>query len=411
MPPDRPRTRSPSASSALGVVRGGRAPLRIGLLRLTDAAPVIAAAEFGFFADEGLDVQLSVEPSWANIADKLTFGLLDGGVVLPPLALAIHLGLRGAAVPLLVPMSLSLNGDTVTFSRELAGRLPASGGALAAARAFREIALDRSEPKLRLAVVHPFSTHNLLLRYWLAAGGTEPDARLALDVVPPSRMVDALGAGRIDGFCAGPPWGTVAERAGVGRTVAPSSAIWSRHPEKALAVRAGWAEAEPLTLAALLRALLRAARFCDAPENAPALAQLLSQTRYVGVDAEAIRPFLPGGPDGLPSIFFASAATFPWRSHARWFLRQMARWGYLPPDVDETATAGAVYRPDLYRAAAADIGVPAPLDNEKIEGGRAAEWRLPAARAEIAMGADRFCDDAVFDPQSPSLSVNRKEFA
>jgi two-component system, oxyanion-binding sensor len=381
--------------------------LRLGVLRLTDAAPVIIAKELGFFAAEGIEAVLSVEPSWANIADKLAYGLLDGAVMLPPLAFAISLGLRGAAAgPLIVPLSLSLGGNTVTLSTELAGSPAAASlrpDALAAARALAaRLAARRGGEPPTLAVVHAFSTHNLLLRYWLAAGGIDPERDVRLVVVPPARVVEALRERRIDGFCAGAPWGLVAAREGLGATVATSHGIWRNGPEKIFAVAAGWAERHADKLQAALRALLRAAQYCDAPASAVEIAAILAQGAYLDMPPATILASLPGGADGASgaaSVFFASAATFPWRSQALWFLGEMARWGFIGSDVDAAAAAETIYRPDLYAAAATAMGLSVPCDDRKVEGAHERSWTLAAQPSAIAMGPDRFCDGAVFDPR------------
>jgi NitT/TauT family transport system ATP-binding protein/nitrate/nitrite transport system substrate-binding protein len=384
---------------------GEAAPIRIGLLRLTDAAPIVVAQEKGIFAGNGLDVRLSVEPSWANIADKLTFGFLDAAVMLPPLAFAVSLGLRGAAARLIVPMSLSLNGNSVTVSTEVADALaPALGaGPMAVGLRLRDTLRSRST-RLKFAVVHVYSTHNLLLRYWLASCGIDPDEDIDIGVVPPAEAAAALGTGRIDGFCAGAPWGEVAAKAGIGRTIVRSSEIWGGHPEKCLAVTEDWAAGNPDTLNALLDAVLAAARFCDAPAHAGEIARLLATDSYLALDPSVIEPSLPsaGGIAEAPSevdrsVFFASAANFPWRSQAAWFLGQMARWGQLSPEID-IAAAASIYRPDLFRDAAARAGIAAPTRDSKIEGGHGAPWMLQGAPADIAMAPDRFCDGLAFEP-------------
>jgi two-component system, oxyanion-binding sensor len=198
--------------------------IQLGLLRLTDSAPLIIAKELGYFATEGVDVALSVEPSWANIADKLSYGLLDGAAMLPPLALPVGLGLRGGPERVIVPLSISLNGNTVTLAHRWACELPADNALttpIEAARRFAALSRARGE-KPNLAVVHTLSTHNLLLRYWLAAGGIDPDREVNFTVVPPAQTVAAMRDDKIDGFCAEAPWGEVAARAGLGRTVATS---------------------------------------------------------------------------------------------------------------------------------------------------------------------------------------------
>jgi len=385
--------------------RPAETKMRIGFLRLTDAAPVIVAHEFGFFAEEGVDAELVLEPSWANIADKLTYGFLDAAVIVPPLAFAVDLGLRGSAQPLIVPCAISLGGNTVTLTRDLAARVRdiAARDRLSPARAFAaHLAAQKAGP-LPLGIVHAYSTHNLLLRYWLAAAGIDTERDVKLTVVPPARAVEALQTGQIAGFCAGAPWGEIAMRAGTGSTIATSNDIWRNAPEKVFAVRGRWAEDFSGALDGAIRALLRAAQFCDAPQNASYTAALLSRQRYLNVDSHAILSSLPGGaiaPDNV-SAFYRNAATFPWRSHALWFLREMTRWGLIDAGLDWGALAARVYRPDIYRKAVAPSGVPTPPVDIKTEGTHAAAWQLDASPAPIAMGADLFCDGAVFTPDFP----------
>ena len=365
-------------------------------MRLTDSAPAIVAHEFGFFADEGLDVALSVEPSWANVADKLAYGALDAAVIVPPLAFAVSLGLRGPAEPLIIPYCVSLGGDTITLARGLAGELrdKARDIGYAAALAARLSASGGTT----LAVVHDYSNHNLFLRYWLAAAGLVAERDYDIVVTPPARMVEALRLGKIAGFCAGAPWGDLAERAGVGATVATSGDVWRNGPGKALAVRERWSEENLEALAGLLRALHRAARFCDAPANATYVASLLSRRAWLSVDSHAILSSLPGTAGRNQSRFLGSAATYPWRSQALWFLNEMTRWGLIEPGLPLGVIAGRVYRPDLYAAALAPGGASIPAIDRKREGEHAADWSVPASPAPIPMGPDLFCDGAVFDP-------------
>lgn len=354
-----------------------RRQLTIGLLRLTDAAPVIMARELGLFAHEGLDVALSIEPSWATLADKLAYGFVDAAVMLAPLVLATNIGLRGVPRPLIVPMNLSLGGNTVSLSPR-----------------WRE----RRETKPTLAVVHAFSSHHFLLRYWLAARRIDPDRDVCLTVIPPARVVDALSEGRIDGFCAGAPWGELARSAGLAETAATSNDIWRNGPEKVFAVPRAWVEDDPQTLHAALRALLLAAQYCDVAQNAAAVATVLARADYLDMPANLLRASLPGAE--TPSRFFSHAATFPWLSHGAWFLSQMVRWGYLADTADCAAIAAASYRPDLYAAAAHELGIAVPLAASKCEGAHDQSWFVDAMPRPIAMEPDPFCDGAIFDPVS-----------
>jgi NitT/TauT family transport system ATP-binding protein/nitrate/nitrite transport system substrate-binding protein len=385
-----------TSPTVVGANRAGK--LRIGLLRLSDSAPMIIAHEFGFFADEGVDVALTVEPSWANIADKLAFDALDAAVIVPPLAFAVQLGLRGVAQPMIVPYVLSVGGNSVTLSSELAGQVRHRAEHQDLSKIDALAACLRERPTT-LGVVHAFSTHNLLFRYWLATAGIEAGRDVKLAVVPPARAVEALRDKQIAGFCAGAPWGEVARRAGVGSTIASTHEIWNSAPEKVFAVRARWAQQHPEALAGAMRALRRASRFCDDPQNAAYIAALLSRRQYVNLDPHAILASLPSASTAhTRCVFFRGAATFPWRSQGLWFLSQMRRWQLIDDSIDLRTLAGRVYRPDLYRAAMLPLDEPTPNTDWKIEGAHDAPWSLHAESTPLAMPSDRFCDGMIFDP-------------
>jgi two-component system, oxyanion-binding sensor len=319
-------------------------PIRIGLLRLVDSAPVILAEASGLFRNRGIEVEISVEPSWSNVADKLTYGVLDAAVILPPLALAACAGLRGPKARLVVPMALSQGGNAIVVSRAAAAALTEDG---ATPRLCVRDWLRDQPTKPRFAVVHAFSTHNLLLRYWLAFVGADPDRDIETVVIPPEAVVDALAAGRITGFCAGAPWGDVAEARQAGRILIGTSVIWPFHPEKCLCVGEAWAEANPDLLHSLLRAVLQAQVRCDRPEEAAGIAALLADPNGLRLPEEACRAALPGGGGAELIRFHTKAAWFPARAHALWFLQQLRRWGWLDADADLAKLAGQVYRPDL----------------------------------------------------------------
>ncbi len=318
--------------------------IRLGLLRLVDSAPVVVAQAHGLFSDNDLDVAISVEPSWSNIVDKLSYGLLDAAVMLPPLALAACAGLRGSRARLVVPLSLSQGGNSITVTSDAAATL--TRDAEVPGLGLLEW-LHNQPAKPRFAVVHAFSTHNLLLRYWLAAGGVDPDTDIETVVIPPEDVVDALANGTITGFCAGAPWGAVAEERGVGRILLGTSSIWPFHPEKCLCVAESWAETSPDVLRALLRSILRAQVICDEPGEAEGIARLLADPDRLYLPESASRAALPGGHGRERIRFHEREAWFPARAHAQWFLGQMHRWGWLQPDEDLAALTAQVYRPDL----------------------------------------------------------------
>ena len=338
----------------------GLVELRLGFIPLTDCAPIVAAKALGFFEEEGLDVTLSREVSWATIRDKVTVGALDGAHMLAPMALASTLGAGGGeAVPMIAPLALNLNGSAVTVSVALAKMLrdidpegmaqnPITARPLARLIERRRV---RGEAQLTFAVVFTYSMHAYALRYWMAEAGIDPDRDVRLVVTPPPRMVEQLQSGGVDGFCVGAPWNAVAVQESLGEVLIRASEFWPGSPDKVFGLKADWAQAYPDEVRALLRALIRASIWADDPVNRPELIDLLARPEHVGASAEAIGRALEN-----EITFHAGAAGRPRREHALWFLSQMARWGQIGFKADFDAVADAVYRPDLFRAAAASLG-------------------------------------------------------
>jgi nitrate/nitrite transport system substrate-binding protein len=397
--------------------------LRLGFIALSDCAPLVVALEKGLFAAEGLEVTLTREASWATVRDRVAAGLLDGAHMLGPMTVAQTLGLGGEATPMRVPVALNLNGSAVTVSRAVADALRASEPAAMASRprtaaSLRRLIEDRRRrglAPLTFAVVFPYSIHNYELRYWLAAGGVDPDRDVRLIIVPPARMVEKLAAGDIDGFCVTAPWNGLAVQRGLGEILLYASEWWGAGPDKVFGVTRRWAERHPTSLRALVRAILRAAAWADDMSHRGELAALLARPEYVGAPEAALRLSLLGGRElgrGGPAsdtadylVFHRYAASFPWRSHAMWFLTQMIRWGQAPRTAD-FAAAAAVYDPEVFRQAAAELGAPAPLADSKLEGAHAAPWTLTEATGPIAMSADLFLEGPPFDPSAPLAYVD-----
>lgn len=396
-----------------------QADLRLGFIALNDCAPLVVAKEKGFFENEGLNVDLSREASWANVRDKVSMGALDGAHMLGPMPLAVSLGVCGECTPMVTPLSLNLNGSAITVSNALARAMreldpegmaerPRSAGPL---KALIEARRKAGAPLLTFAVVFPFSVHNYELRYWVAEAGIDPDRDLRIVVTPPPRMAARLASGEIDGFCVSAPWNALSVAQGHGEIMIYASEVWRGGPDKVFGVTEAWARRRPQTLNAMLRALLKAGAWADEPGNRGELAGLLSSPSYVDAPYDVVASSLVGSPSYAPSepgpdsldyiIYHRYAASFPWRSHAVWFLTQMLRWGQIDPSIDIAAAAEAVYRPDLYRAAAAELGAPAPLVDEKVEGLHVAPWVLDEATAPIAMASDLFFDGRSFDAAQP----------
>ncbi len=385
--------------------------LTLGFIPLVDAAPLIVAHELGFAEREGLSLRLCREISWANIRDRVIVGHFDAAQMLAPMPIASTLGLGPLATPMIAPFSLGAGGNAITLSLavvEAVGAVGLDAGPAAQAQALA--AVVRAGAALTLAVVHPFSAHNYELRYWLAFAGLDPDRDLRLVVLPPSLMADALREGRIDGFCAGEPWNSLAVEAGLGAIVATKSQLWRQGPDKVLATRADFPERRPQALPALLRAHYAAAAWAGRPENRDALAELLARPKYLDAPAPILLRALTGrivrmpgaAAEDIPGFleFHAQAANFPWRSHALWFAAQMARWGQIAYSPETFARAAAVYRPDLYRAALAPIGADVPRADAKVEGALTRATPVASRLGTMTLGPDGFFDGRRFDPDA-----------
>jgi len=344
-------------------------PLQIGFIPLIDAAALIVAVEKGFTHAEGLDVQLVREVSWSNVRDKLNIGLFDAAHILAPVPVASSLGLGHIKVPIVVPLTLNLNGNAITVSAALHAALTAEidGDPLdpmATARALSRVVATRrrsgGEP-LTFGMTFPFSTHNYQLRFWMAAGGVDPDEDVRLVVLPPPFMVDSIAGGQIDGFCVGAPWNSIAVDRGVGRILHFGSDIMRRAAEKVLAVREQWAEKNPQTLATLVRTLVHAAEFTEASGNRGEVARILAKPEYIGVDASVILRTLEGRlkiavdgtiREGDRYLLLAKEDTSsPDPLQAAWLYAQMVRWRQTKMSPEALKAAQGVFRPDLYEAA------------------------------------------------------------
>lgn len=387
-----------------------------GFMPLMDSALLVVAKARGFATEEGIELSLLRETSWANIRDRLAVGHVQVAHVLGPMPIACNLGLWPLAARTVVPMALGLGGNAVTVSNMIWEEMTAEGAVpdlapAPAGEALRRVVARRARGghRLRFAVVHPHSGHNYELRYWLAACGIVPGRDIEIVILPPSFMPDALGSGSIHGFCAGEPWNTAAVMQGKGRIATVKAAIWRQSPEKVLGMDAGWAESHPEAVDALLRGLHRASVWCAKPSNREDLVALLAEPRHVGCPAEWLRPGLSGelrvGPElglGIPDFFVpnGSGATFPWKSHALWFYSQMVRWGQIAHEPQGASAAGETYRPDLWRRALASSGVALPAANAKVEGALTRPTPVGSAGASLVLGPDGFFDGQQFDPDS-----------
>jgi two-component system, oxyanion-binding sensor len=343
--------------------------LRIGFIPLCDATALIVAVDKGFTAAEGLDVELVREVSWSNIRDKLNIGLFDAAHLIAPIAIASSLGLGHVKVPILAPFGLGVNGNAITVSPALYSALAAAAEGditdpMVSARALARVVAERkakgSDP-LTFGMTFPYSTHNYHLRFWMAAGGVDPDEDVRLVVLPPPYMVESLANKHVDAFCVGAPWNSVAVDLGIGHILHFVSEILTRAAEKVLGVRASWVAENPDVLLRLVRAHRRAADFVEEVANREEVAAILAAPNRIGVSPEVLLRTLNGrlkvAPDGTVRaderylLVGRAEAARPDPIQAAWLYAQMVRWGQAPLTSEFLATAKAVFRPDLYDAA------------------------------------------------------------
>lgn len=351
--------------------------LRIGFIPLCDAAALIVAVDKGFTAAEDLDVDLVREVSWSNMRDKLNIGLFDAAHMIAPIAIASSLGLGHVKVPIVAPFALGVNGNAITVSPALYASIAAAAEGnitdpMVSARALARVVAARKskgQEPLTFGMTFPFSTHNYHLRFWMAAGGVDPDEDVRLVVLPPPYMVESLANRLVDGFCVGAPWNSVAVDLGIGFILHFVSEILPRAAEKVLAFRSRWAQDNRETMLKLVRAHANAAAYIEDVANRDEVAAMLGAPHRIGVSAEVIGRTLDGrlkvAPDGAirtdPNYLLIGrdGAGRPDPAQSAWLYAQMVRWGQAPLSDEMCRAAMAVFRPDLYDAA---IGTdPAPV--------------------------------------------------
>jgi len=368
--------------------------LEIGFIPLTDCAPLVVAKEKGFFEKHGLEeVTLNREPSWKAIAKGIATGRLDAAQMVAGMPLSLTLGAGNKpSVPVVSALTLSRNGNAITLSKHLYNQ---GVRTLADFKA----AIQKTPDKVHtLGMVYPSSMHNLMLRYWLASGGIDPDHDVALTVIPPPQMFSNLKAGNIDGYCVGEPWNSRAVYEQQGFVIATDMDLWRGHPEKVLGVREDWVNKYPQTHIALLKALLEACQYCDDPRNREEILGLLTLEQYVGSAPEYTRPgFIDPynrgtgeAPQKLPRFnqFYVDKTNYPDQIEGLWLMTQLARWGLIPFPKNWVNILDRVRRIDLFGEAARELGL-------------------------VDIGHDRgpiqMFDGTVFDPDDPLEYLNSLE--
>lgn len=336
--------------------------LELGFVPLTAAAPLVVAKEKGFFQKHGLDeVSLVRETSWRGVVDGIVGGYLDAAQM--PAGMPTWLtagGYQDQPLPMVTALTMTRNGNAITLSKALCDR------GINSLDTFREALRSTPDQRHTLGMVHPSSMHNLLLRYWLAAGGINPDRDVSLKTIPPAQMVADLKAQTIDGYCVGEPWNLRAMLEEVGVTVATDLEIWPGHPGKVLGVREDWANAYPNTHVALVKALLEACQYCADPANGEEIRVILAQREYLSTSVDYIQL---GDPhqyscsldhphrEYAHHYFFGEGMNRPSRTEHLWMMTQMARWGDIPFPRNWVEILERVCRVGVFSTAARELGV------------------------------------------------------
>ncbi|MEB3145194.1 MAG: CmpA/NrtA family ABC transporter substrate-binding protein [Cylindrospermopsis raciborskii 1523720] len=371
---------------------------KLGFIALTDSAPLIIAKEKGFFAKYGMtDVEVSKQKSWPVTRDNLKIGSSGGGI-------------DGAHILSPMPYLITINDKVPMY---ILARLNTNGQAISVAEKFKQIKLGldskalkeaanqakSAQKPIKFAITFPGGTHDLWMRYWLAAGGINPDQDVILEPVPPPQMVANMKVGTVDAFCVGEPWNAQLVSQKLGYSALVTGEMWKDHPEKAFTMRKDWVDQNPNAAQALLMGVLEAQQWCEKDENKAEMCEICADRKYFNVAVGDILERSKGNIDygdgrkveNFPyrMKFWADNASYPYKSHDIWFLTEDIRWGYLPRDMDVKAIVDQVNREDLWKKAATALGVPAA--------------EIPTSSSR---GVETFFDGVKFDPEKPEEYLN-----
>jgi nitrate/nitrite transport system substrate-binding protein len=390
-------TTSPTASSGDGPEV---TTAKLGFIALTDSAPLIIAKEKGLFDKYGMTgVEVIKQASWPVTRDNLELGSVGGGIdgahILSPMPYLLTMGLitkTKQPLPMYILARLNTNGQAISVSNTYKDLNVGLDN-----KAFKEaLSKEKAGGKqdLKMAITFPGGTHDLWMRYWLAAGGIDPSKDVSVIPVPPPQMVANMKVGNMEAFCVGEPWNAQLVNQKQGYTALVTGELWKDHPEKALTMRKDWVDKNPKAAKAILMAVMEAQQWCDKPENIEEMCQIVSQDKWFKVPAADIIGRSKGEIDyGTGRVeknfpyamkFWADFASYPFKSHDLWFLTENIRWRYIPPDTDTKKLVDEVNREDLWREAAKELKI--------------ADAEIPKTSSR---GVETFFDGVKFDPEKP----------
>jgi len=386
---------------------------KLGFIALSDAGPLFVAKDKGLFGKYGMpDVDVQKQASWGTTRDNLVLGSegngIDGAHILTPMPYLISAGKvtqNSQSTPMYILARLNLDAQSISVAKEYADLKLGVDAAPFKAALDKKKAVGKS---VKAAMTFPGGTHDLWIRYWLAAGGIDPDKDIETIVVPPPQMVANMKVGTMDCFCVGEPWNLQLIHQDIGYTAVNTGEIWNKHPEKSLGMRAAWVDKYPKAAKALLMAVMEAQQWADKAENKAELAAIMGKRQWMNCPVEDILDRTSGKYDyGLPGKvvedsphimkYWRDHASYPFQSHDHWFITEDIRWGKYEAGYDAKALIAKVNREDLWKDAAKELGVAAS--------------DIPASTSR---GKETFFDGKVFDPEDPaaylkSLAIKRVE--
>ncbi len=385
----------------------------LGFIALTDAAPLFVAKEKGIFAKYGMpDVEVQKQASWGATRDNLVLGSegngIDGAHILTPMPYLISAGKvtqNNVPTPMYILGRLNLNGQCISVAKEYADLKIGLDTVPFRAALEKKKASGKA---VKAAMTFPGGTHDLWIRYWLAAGGVDPDKDIETIVVPPPQMVANMKVGTMDCFCVCEPWNLQLIHQNIGYTAITTGELWDKHPEKSFGLRAAWVDKNPKSAMALLMAVMEAQQWCEKMDNREEAAAICAKRQWINCPVEDVTDRMKGKFDyGIPGKsveqsphmmrYWNDHASYPFQSHDLWFITEDIRWGKYEAGFDAKALIAKVNREDLWREAAKALGVAAA--------------DIPATTSR---GKETFFDGKVFDPANPaaylkSLSIKRVE--
>ncbi|MBR0701825.1 CmpA/NrtA family ABC transporter substrate-binding protein [Bradyrhizobium sp. 62B] len=386
---------------------------KLGFIALSDAGPLFVAKDKGLFAKYGMpDTDVQKQASWGTTRDNLVLGSegngIDGAHILTPMPYLISAGKvtqNNQPTPMYILARLNLDSQCISVANEYADlKLGVDASPFKAALEKKKA----SGKAVKAAMTFPGGTHDLWIRYWLAAGGIDPDKDIETIVVPPPQMVANMKVGTMDCFCVGEPWNLQLINQKIGYTAVTTGELWNKHPEKSFGMRAAFVDKYPKAAKALLMAVMEAQQWADKAENKAELAAIMGKRQWMNCPVEDVLDRSAGKFDyGIPGKvvensphimkYWRDHASYPFQSHDLWFLTEDIRWGKYEPGFDTKALIAKVNREDLWKEAAKTLGVAAA--------------DIPTSTSR---GKETFFDGKVFDPENPaaylkSLAIKRVE--